>query len=190
MSEHLPSHRPPPPVPGGGASRGRGALWAGRGASAGPAAAAVARSFSRSLSGRCLSVPRREAGAGFHGDRAARPAAAERPAPRGAMSRGRCPHLLWDVRKRSLGLEEPGLLRRHYLGKGAAASGPGSGGSPLLPPRGGRTRPPSFPARLCRSSRRCRGPARGEGGELLLGAAPSAPHGRCWPAGRPRSPPT
>uniref|UniRef100_A0A8C9EL26 DDB1 and CUL4 associated factor 6 n=1 Tax=Pavo cristatus TaxID=9049 RepID=A0A8C9EL26_PAVCR len=46
------------------------------------------------------------------------------------MSRGRCPHLLWDVRKRSLGLEEPGLLRRHYLGKGAAASGPGSGGSP------------------------------------------------------------
>uniref|UniRef100_A0A8B9UN72 DDB1- and CUL4-associated factor 6 n=1 Tax=Anas zonorhyncha TaxID=75864 RepID=A0A8B9UN72_9AVES len=28
------------------------------------------------------------------------------------MSRGRCPHLLWDVRKRSLGLEEPGLLRR------------------------------------------------------------------------------
>ncbi|XP_074713238.1 DDB1- and CUL4-associated factor 6 isoform X4 [Strix uralensis] len=33
------------------------------------------------------------------------------------MSRGRCPHLLWDVRKRSLGLEEPGLLRRHYLGR-------------------------------------------------------------------------
>ncbi|XP_030119579.4 DDB1- and CUL4-associated factor 6 isoform X6 [Taeniopygia guttata] len=37
--------------------------------------------------------------------------------PRGAMSRGRCPHLLWDVRKRTLGLEEPGLLRRHYLGR-------------------------------------------------------------------------
>ncbi|XP_051500109.1 DDB1- and CUL4-associated factor 6 isoform X5 [Apus apus] len=33
------------------------------------------------------------------------------------MSRGHCPHLLWDVRKRSLGLEEPGLLRRHYLGR-------------------------------------------------------------------------
>ncbi|KAM7064811.1 DDB1- and CUL4-associated factor 6 isoform 4-T4 [Acridotheres tristis] len=33
------------------------------------------------------------------------------------MSRGRCPHLLWDVRKRTLGLEEPGLLRRHYLGR-------------------------------------------------------------------------
>ncbi|XP_050189598.1 DDB1- and CUL4-associated factor 6 isoform X4 [Myiozetetes cayanensis] len=33
------------------------------------------------------------------------------------MSRGRCPHLLWDVQKRSLGLEEPGLLRRHYLGR-------------------------------------------------------------------------
>ncbi|XP_039377439.1 DDB1- and CUL4-associated factor 6 isoform X3 [Mauremys reevesii] len=33
------------------------------------------------------------------------------------MSRGCCPHLLWDVRKRSLGLEEPGLLRRHYLGR-------------------------------------------------------------------------
>ncbi|XP_058686576.1 DDB1- and CUL4-associated factor 6 isoform X9 [Poecile atricapillus] len=25
--------------------------------------------------------------------------------------------LLWDVRKRTLGLEEPGLLRRHYLGR-------------------------------------------------------------------------
>ncbi|XP_025894333.1 DDB1- and CUL4-associated factor 6 isoform X2 [Nothoprocta perdicaria] len=33
------------------------------------------------------------------------------------MSRGCCPHLLWDVRRRSLGLEEPGLLRRHYLGR-------------------------------------------------------------------------
>uniref|UniRef100_A0A674K308 DDB1- and CUL4-associated factor 6 n=1 Tax=Terrapene triunguis TaxID=2587831 RepID=A0A674K308_9SAUR len=33
------------------------------------------------------------------------------------MSRRCCPHLLWDVRKRSLGLEEPGLLRRHYLGR-------------------------------------------------------------------------
>uniref|UniRef100_A0A8C4P904 DDB1 and CUL4 associated factor 6 n=1 Tax=Dromaius novaehollandiae TaxID=8790 RepID=A0A8C4P904_DRONO len=33
------------------------------------------------------------------------------------MSRGCCPHLLWDVRKRSLGLEDPGLLRRHYLGR-------------------------------------------------------------------------
>ncbi|XP_062453132.1 DDB1- and CUL4-associated factor 6 isoform X4 [Rhea pennata] len=33
------------------------------------------------------------------------------------MSRGSCPHLLWDVRKRSLGLEDPGLLRRHYLGR-------------------------------------------------------------------------
>ncbi|XP_019331702.1 DDB1- and CUL4-associated factor 6 isoform X3 [Alligator mississippiensis] len=33
------------------------------------------------------------------------------------MSRGCCPHLLWDVRKRSLGLQEPGLLRRHYLGR-------------------------------------------------------------------------
>lgn len=33
------------------------------------------------------------------------------------MSRGCCPHLLWDVRKRSLGLQEPGLLRRHYLGE-------------------------------------------------------------------------
>ncbi|XP_065532539.1 DDB1- and CUL4-associated factor 6 isoform X3 [Lathamus discolor] len=33
------------------------------------------------------------------------------------MSRGHCHHLLWDVRKRSLGLEEPGLLRRHYLGR-------------------------------------------------------------------------
>lgn len=61
---------------------------------------------------------------GSHGDRArpagpgASPQLRARPSrPRGAMSRGRCPHLLWDVRKRTLGLEEPGLLRRHYLGK-------------------------------------------------------------------------
>ncbi|KAM3837646.1 DDB1- and CUL4-associated factor 6 isoform 7-T7 [Vipera latastei] len=33
------------------------------------------------------------------------------------MSRGCCTHLLWDVKKRSLGLEEPGLLRRRYLGR-------------------------------------------------------------------------
>uniref|UniRef100_A0A8D0B3S2 DDB1- and CUL4-associated factor 6 n=1 Tax=Salvator merianae TaxID=96440 RepID=A0A8D0B3S2_SALMN len=33
------------------------------------------------------------------------------------MSRGCCTHLLWDVRKRSLGLEEPSLLRRRYLGR-------------------------------------------------------------------------
>uniref|UniRef100_A0A672TYY8 DDB1- and CUL4-associated factor 6 n=1 Tax=Strigops habroptila TaxID=2489341 RepID=A0A672TYY8_STRHB len=44
------------------------------------------------------------------------------PCPRRARSaRGHvprhCHHLLWDVRKRSLGLEEPGLLRRHYLGR-------------------------------------------------------------------------
>ncbi|XP_059349867.1 DDB1- and CUL4-associated factor 6 isoform X2 [Ammospiza nelsoni] len=45
------------------------------------------------------------------------PLGARRCRPRGAMSRGRCPHLLWDVRKRTLGLEEPGLLRRHYLGR-------------------------------------------------------------------------
>ncbi|KAG8136664.1 putative DDB1-and CUL4-associated factor 6-like protein [Naja naja] len=34
------------------------------------------------------------------------------------MSRGCCTHLLWDVKKRSLGLEEPGLLRRRYLDEG------------------------------------------------------------------------
>ncbi|XP_036613104.1 DDB1- and CUL4-associated factor 6 isoform X6 [Trichosurus vulpecula] len=34
------------------------------------------------------------------------------------MSRGgRCPHLLWDVRKRSLGLEDPSRLRSRYLGR-------------------------------------------------------------------------
>ncbi|XP_071420204.1 DDB1- and CUL4-associated factor 6 isoform X2 [Pithys albifrons albifrons] len=33
------------------------------------------------------------------------------------MARARCPHLLWDVQRRSLGLQEPGLLRRHYLGR-------------------------------------------------------------------------
>lgn len=48
------------------------------------------------------------------------------PPPRGglpshpgrAMSRGgSCPHLLWDVRKRSLGLEDPSRLRSRYLGR-------------------------------------------------------------------------
>uniref|UniRef100_A0A8C3UG66 DDB1- and CUL4-associated factor 6 n=1 Tax=Catharus ustulatus TaxID=91951 RepID=A0A8C3UG66_CATUS len=54
-----------------------------------------------------------------HPPRSARalPARARPSRPRGAMSRGRCPHLLWDVRKRTLGLEDPGLLRRHYLGR-------------------------------------------------------------------------
>ncbi|XP_004269769.1 DDB1- and CUL4-associated factor 6 isoform X6 [Orcinus orca] len=34
------------------------------------------------------------------------------------MSRGGCcPHLLWDVRKRSLGLEDPSRLRSRYLGR-------------------------------------------------------------------------
>ncbi|KAM5236128.1 DDB1- and CUL4-associated factor 6 isoform 4-T4 [Ctenodactylus gundi] len=34
------------------------------------------------------------------------------------MSRGgRCPHLLWDVRRRSLGLEDPSRLRSRYLGR-------------------------------------------------------------------------
>ncbi|XP_010593288.1 DDB1- and CUL4-associated factor 6 isoform X5 [Loxodonta africana] len=33
--------------------------------------------------------------------------------PRG----GCCPHLLWDVRKRSLGLEDPSRLRSRYLGR-------------------------------------------------------------------------
>lgn len=171
MSEHRPS-RPSPPLPEAGL-RGGGAPW-GRGGEP-PPAPPLPLSLTRSLRrspGRCPSVPRREAGAGFHGDRAARPAAAERPAPRGAMSRGRCPHLLWDVRKRSLGLEEPGLLRRHYLGKGAAASGPGSGGSPPPFPRGGRARPPSFPARVCRPSRHGRGPARGGGGRTVARGRP------------------
>uniref|UniRef100_A0A8C5K5Z7 DDB1- and CUL4-associated factor 6 n=1 Tax=Jaculus jaculus TaxID=51337 RepID=A0A8C5K5Z7_JACJA len=31
--------------------------------------------------------------------------------------RGSCPHLLWDVRKRSLGLEDPSRLRSRYLGR-------------------------------------------------------------------------
>nr|XP_019602951.1 PREDICTED: DDB1- and CUL4-associated factor 6 isoform X9 [Rhinolophus sinicus] len=34
------------------------------------------------------------------------------------MSRGgSCPHLLWDVRKRALGLEDPSRLRSRYLGR-------------------------------------------------------------------------
>ncbi|XP_017651553.1 DDB1- and CUL4-associated factor 6 isoform X12 [Nannospalax galili] len=31
--------------------------------------------------------------------------------------RGSCPHLLWDVRKRALGLEDPSRLRSRYLGR-------------------------------------------------------------------------
>lgn len=180
-------HAPPPPLPEAGL-RGGGAPW-GRGGEP-PPAPPLPLSLTRSLRrspGRCPSVPRREAGAGFHGDRAARPAAAERPAPRGAMSRGRCPHLLWDVRKRSLGLEEPGLLRRHYLGKGAAASGPGSGGSPPpLPPRRPcpaakfpRPRVPPLPPRP--------GPREGGRGENCCSRPSRAPLTavgcRCWPAG-------
>lgn len=199
MSKHRPSRRSPsPPLPEAGL-RGGGAPW-GRGAEP-PPAPPLPLSLTRSLRrspGRCPSVPRREAGAGFHGDRAARPAAAERPAPRGAMSRGRCPHLLWDVRKRSLGLEEPGLLRRHYLGKGAAASGPGSGGSPPPPSPaaavpGRQVSPPACAAPPAAAG----APRGGEGGELLLEAVPSASHGRRLPllaggraVGRPRSPPT
>uniref|UniRef100_A0A8C2V5U4 DDB1 and CUL4 associated factor 6 n=1 Tax=Chinchilla lanigera TaxID=34839 RepID=A0A8C2V5U4_CHILA len=39
------------------------------------------------------------------------------------MSRGgSCPHLLWDVRRRSLGLEDPSRLRSRYLGE----RGPGA----------------------------------------------------------------
>lgn len=71
------------------------------------------------------------------------------------MSRGRCPHLLWDVRKRSLGLEEPGLLRRHYLGKaGAGVAPPGEEGGrrtswPPLSARPGAPRSPrAEPERL------------------------------------------
>lgn len=180
-------HAPPPPLPEAGL-RGGGAPW-GRGGEP-PPAPPLPLSLTCSLRrspGRCPSVPRREAGAGFHGDRAARPAAAERPAPRGAMSRGRCPHLLWDVRKRSLGLEEPGLLRRHYLGKGAAASGPGSGGSPPpLPPRRPcpaakfpRPRVPPLPPRP--------GPREGGRGENCCSRPSRAPLTavgcRCWPAG-------
>lgn len=49
------------------------------------------------------------------------------------MSRGgSCPHLLWDVRKRSLGLEDPSRLRSRYLGE----RGPGAE-APRSPPRGG-----------------------------------------------------
>lgn len=34
------------------------------------------------------------------------------------MSRGRpYPHLLWDVRRRALGLEDPARLRSRYLGE-------------------------------------------------------------------------
>lgn len=188
VSKHRPSRRSPsPPLPEAGL-RGGGAPW-GRGAEP-PPAPPLPLSLTCSLRrspGRCPSVPRREAGAGFHGDRAARPAAAERPAPRGAMSRGRCPHLLWDVRKRSLGLEEPGLLRRHYLGKGAAASGPGSGGSPPpLPPRRPcpaakfpRPRVPPLPPRP--------GPREGGRGENCCSRPSRAPLTavgcRCWPAG-------
>lgn len=40
------------------------------------------------------------------------------------MSRGgSCPHLLWDVRRRSLGLEDPSRLRSRYLGEPGRGAG-------------------------------------------------------------------
>lgn len=57
------------------------------------------------------------------------------PRPGGAMSRGGCcPHLLWDVRKRSLGLEDPSRLRSRYLGE----RGPWGGGAEVAAQRWGR----------------------------------------------------
>lgn len=51
------------------------------------------------------------------------------------MSRGGCcPHLLWDVRKRSLGLEDPSRLRSRYLGE----RGPWGGGAEVAAQRWGR----------------------------------------------------
>lgn len=51
------------------------------------------------------------------------------------MSRGgSCPHLLWDVRKRSLGLEDPSRLRSRYLGE----RGPRGGGAKVAAQRWGR----------------------------------------------------
>lgn len=51
------------------------------------------------------------------------------------MSRGgSCPHLLWDVRKRSLGLEDPSRLRSRYLGE----RGPQGGGAEVAAQRWGR----------------------------------------------------
>lgn len=50
------------------------------------------------------------------------------------MSRGgSCPHLLWDVRKRSLGLEDPSRLRSRYLGE----RGPRGGGAEVAAQSGG-----------------------------------------------------
>lgn len=69
------------------------------------------------------------------------------------MSRGgSCPHLLWDVRKRSLGLEDPSRLRSRYLGE----QGPRGRGAEVAAPRWGR------------------GPRRGllEPGQLLGGGVP------------------
>lgn len=106
---------------------------------------------------------------GSHGDRA-RPAGPGAPPPLGArpcgaMSRGRCPHLLWDVRKRSLGLEEPALLRRHYLGKHGRRRGKGrrEGAAeelrPCLAPHRAGTGGPASPSRRRRSPARPRCPA-------------------------------
>lgn len=51
------------------------------------------------------------------------------------MSRGgSCPHLLWDVRKRALGLEDPSRLRSRYLGE----RGPQGGGAEVAAQRWGR----------------------------------------------------
>lgn len=79
---------------------------------------------------------------------------------------GSCPHLLWDVRKRSLGLEDPSRLRSRYLGE----RGPRGGGAEVAAQRWGRGRrrgcwrpdraPVGAPRRLrCQVGRRRSAPA-------------------------------
>ena len=79
------------------------------------------------------------------------------------MSRGgSCPHLLWDVRKRSLGLEDPSRLRSRYLGE----RGPRGRGAEVAAQRWGG------------------GPRRGGGGRRdRVGAGASRrPCGAGWPS--------
>lgn len=48
------------------------------------------------------------------------------------MSRGgSSPHLLWDVRKRALGLEDPSCLRSRYLGERDPSPNPEPRGPPV-----------------------------------------------------------
>lgn len=88
-------------------------------AEADPGAAAAAASSSSAAAAALLLLLLGLAGGRADGAARAARGLIARPLPHGrAMSRaGSSPHLLWDVRKRALGLEDPSRLRSRYLGR-------------------------------------------------------------------------